>query len=121
MMGENAAGKTTLLKHLVGLLKPDRGRVLVLGQDTRRTSPQELARVVGYLSQNPNDYLFQPTVADELQFTLTNLGLPDSGSIDRTLEKLALESFRAVNPRDLSSGERQRVALASVMVAGQSF
>ena len=118
LMGENAAGKTTLLKHLVGLLKPDRGRVLVLGQDTRRTNPQALACSVGYLSQNPNDYLFQPTVADELQFTLTNLGLPGSGSIDRTLEKLALESFRAINPRDLSSGERQRVALASVMVAG---
>jgi len=117
LLGENGAGKTTLLKHLAGLLKPDRGRVRILGQDTRRTTPQELARYVGYLSQNPNDYLFQATVADELRFTLTNLGLAEAGRIDRVLEKLALESFREVNPRDLSSGERQRVALASVMVA----
>jgi energy-coupling factor transporter ATP-binding protein EcfA2 len=117
LLGENAAGKTTLLKHLVGLLKPDRGRVRILERDTRRTTPQELAHFVGYLSQNPNDYLFQATVADELRFTLTNLGLAEGDRIDRVLEKLALESFRAANPRDLSSGERQRVALASVMVA----
>lgn len=117
LLGENAAGKTTLLKQLVGLLKPDRGRVRILGRDTRRTTPQELARYVGYLSQNPNDYLFQATVADELRFTLTNLGLTEAGHIDRVLGKLALENFRAANPRDLSSGERQRVALASVMVA----
>ncbi|MDD4239685.1 MAG: energy-coupling factor transporter ATPase [Desulfotomaculaceae bacterium] len=118
LLGENAAGKTTLLKHLAGLLKPARGKVTILGSDTRQTAPQLLARTVGYLSQNPNDYLFQDTVAEELHFTLANLGLPDGGKVDRLLEKLGLYHCRQANPRDLSSGQRQRVALASVMVAG---
>lgn len=117
VLGENAAGKTTLLKHLVGLLKPNRGKVTIMGCDTRQATPQQLARTVGYLSQNPNDYLFQDTVAEELHFTLTNLGLPDEGRVDRLLEKLDLARHQLTNPRDLSSGERQRAALASVMVA----
>lgn len=118
VLGENAAGKTTLLKHLVGLLKPGRGVARVCGIDTRQSMPQQLARVVGYLSQNPSDYLFQDTVEAELRFTLTNLGISDDGRINRLLVKLGLDRYRQVNPRDLSSGERQRVALASVLVAG---
>lgn len=117
VLGENAAGKTTLLKHLAGLLKPGRGKVLIMGNDTGRTAPRQLAGLVGYLSQNPNDYLFQDTVEEELKFTLANLGLPDGGRVERLLEKLGLARCRHVNPRDLSSGERQRVALASVLVA----
>lgn len=118
VLGENAAGKTTLLKHLAGLLKPGRGKVLVTGIDTRKASPQQLARAVGYLSQNPSDYLFQDTVEEELRFTLDNLGLPDDGRVDRLLERLGLTRCRQANPRDLSSGERQRAALASVLIAG---
>ncbi|MCL6635797.1 MAG: ATP-binding cassette domain-containing protein [Peptococcaceae bacterium] len=118
VLGENAAGKTTLLKHLAGLLKPGRGKVLVMGRDTGQTSPQQMARLVGYLSQNPNDYLFQDTVEEELKFTLANLGLPDDGRVDRLLERMGLAPCRLANPRDLSSGERQRVALASVLAAG---
>lgn len=118
VLGENAAGKTTLLKHLAGLLKPGRGKVLVKGNDTGNITPQQLARTVGYLSQNPNDYLFQDTVEEELKFTLANLGLPDDGRTDSLLDKLGLSRYQHVNPRDLSSGERQRVALASVLVAG---
>lgn len=118
VLGENAAGKTTLLKHLAGLLKPGRGKVQVHGIDTRQAAPQQLARLVGYLSQNPNDYLFQDTVEEELKFTLANLGLNDGGRVDSLLERLGLACYRQANPRDLSSGERQRVALASVLVAG---
>lgn len=118
LMGENASGKTTLLKQLAGLLKPWRGRVLVAGLDTRKVAPCQLARVVGYLSQNPNDYLFRDTVEEELGFTLSNLGLPGDGRIDEMLERMKLKRCREFNPRDLSSGERQRVALASVMAAG---
>jgi energy-coupling factor transport system ATP-binding protein len=118
LMGENAAGKTTLLKHLAGLLKPWRGKVLVAGLDPLKVKPGQLARVVGYLSQNPGDYLFQDTVEEELGFTLSNLGLPGNGRVEGMLEKMKLTCCRGFNPRDLSSGERQRVALASVMVQG---
>jgi len=90
--------------------------VQLLGQDTRHLSLTELGRKVGYLSQNPNDYLFQDTVEDELRFTLNNFQLPDNGICDAILRKLNLYALRHANPRDLSSGERQRVALASILV-----
>lgn len=118
VLGENAAGKSTLLKLVSGLLKPGRGRVTVLGKDTRRSAPAMMARKVGYLSQNPNDYLFEDTVEDELRFTLHNLGLADEGIVDDILARLGLTEVRRSNPRDLSGGERQRVALASVLAAG---
>jgi energy-coupling factor transport system ATP-binding protein len=117
IMGENAAGKTTLLKQIVGLLKPGRGSVVVMEKDTRTVSLAELARDVGYLAQNPDDHLFQDTVEKELLFTLNNLSLADDGVIDAVLDKLSIVQHRDANPRDLSSGERQRVALAAVLVA----
>lgn len=117
LMGENGAGKTTLLKTLNGLLKPSRGQVKVLGQDTRKLSVEELAPLVGYLSQDPNDYLFLPSVQEELVFTMKNLGLPDEGFKAEVMERLGLTPYLESNPRDLSVGERQRIALASVLVA----
>jgi energy-coupling factor transport system ATP-binding protein len=118
VLGGNASGKTTLLKNLTGLLKPGRGKVMVLGNEPGQTPPQKLARIIGYLSQNPNDYLFQDTVEEELKFTLANLDLANAGNVVQLLERLDLGRYRMTNPRDLSSGERQRVALASVLVAG---
>ena len=117
ILGENGAGKTTLLKHIVGLLRPDRGKIHVLGKDVGKHGYKEIRGGVVYLSQNPNDYLFQDTVEEELLFTMKNLGMEDKALMERLLERLGLKKYRAANPRDLSSGERQRVALASILVA----
>ncbi|HIE11986.1 MAG TPA: ABC transporter ATP-binding protein, partial [Desulfotomaculum sp.] len=117
VMGENAAGKSTLLKLMVGLLKPGRGRVTLCGKDTRTAPIKELARHAGYLAQDPNDYLFCDTVEEELLFTRRNLGLKEHWAAGSVLERLGLAGYRHVNPRDLSSGERQRVALAAVLAA----
>ncbi|TEB16735.1 putative HMP/thiamine import ATP-binding protein YkoD [Pelotomaculum sp. FP] len=118
VLGENGAGKSTMLKQITGMLKPDRGRVEVLGKDISKNGFKEIRRFTAYLSQNPNDYLFQDTVEDELLFTLKNFGLKDLSVVNEILEKFHLSKYRKTNPRDLSSGERQRVALASVMVTG---
>lgn len=117
LMGSNGTGKTTLLKQINSLLKPDRGQITVLGQDSRSRSVEDLACDIGYLSQNPSDYLFLSTVQEELSFTLHNLGLSDDGMSHDILERLHLSQCAAVNPRDLSTGQRQRVALASVLVS----
>ncbi|OPZ75399.1 MAG: putative HMP/thiamine import ATP-binding protein YkoD [Firmicutes bacterium ADurb.Bin456] len=116
VLGENGAGKSTMLRLLTGLLKPDRGSVQVLGRDAGRNGFKEIRRHIAYLSQNPNDYLFQDTVEDELLFTLKNFGLKDTSVAAGMLERFHLTRYRRTNPRDLSSGERQRVALASVLV-----
>jgi energy-coupling factor transport system ATP-binding protein len=116
IMGRNGAGKTTLLKQCIGLLKPQEGQVEVLGHDTRYTAVETLARHVGYVPQNPNALLFADTVADELAFTRRAQGLSpnDDGAL---LHKLGLDGMRERYPRDLSAGERQRVALAAVLVS----
>ncbi len=120
LMGRNGSGKTTLLKHLVGLLKPDQGRVIVgNGQgpmDTRHTSVEEMIRLVGYVPQNPNALLFNDTVRQELEFTRRGHGLPPQDQAG-LLGTLGLERLAESYPRDLSVGERQRVALASILAA----
>ena len=117
VLGENAAGKTTLLKLAAGLLKPDRGQVLLAGADSRRFAPYQLAGMVGYLSQNPGEHLLQETVEEEVFFTLLNLGRKADEKATALLQELELEEYRYAHPRDLSSGERQRAALAAVLAA----
>jgi energy-coupling factor transporter ATP-binding protein EcfA2 len=115
VMGRNGAGKSTLLKQCIGLLKPDQGHVRVRGLDTRDIPVEELARQVGYVPQDPNALLFADTVADELAFTRRAQGLPPDA--DRPLlQTLGLSGMSGRYPRDLSAGERQRVALAAVLV-----
>ena len=115
-MGRNGSGKTTLLKHMVGLLQPDRGEVRVRDMDTRRVPLEEIIGVVGYVPQNPDALLFSDTVADELAFTRRSHGLPADDGAD-LLDSLGLGGCAGRYPRDLSVGERQRVALASILAA----
>jgi energy-coupling factor transport system ATP-binding protein len=115
LMGRNGSGKSTLLKHLVGLLKAERGEVMVVGRDCAHTSLDDLTKWIGYVPQNPGALLFKDTVREELDFTRQNHGLPaqDYGPL---LRMLGLEAHIDRYPRDLSVGERQRVALASILV-----
>jgi energy-coupling factor transport system ATP-binding protein len=115
LMGRNGAGKSTLLKQCMGLLKPNEGQVRVLGVDTRRTPVEELGRHVGYVPQNPNALLFADTIAAELAFTRRIRGMPPADDLP-LLRTLGLSGMRQRYPRDLSTGERQRVALAAVLV-----
>jgi energy-coupling factor transporter ATP-binding protein EcfA2 len=116
IMGRNGSGKTTLLKAIVGLQQPLRGRVRVRELDTRETPIEQIIRLVGYVPQNPNALLFADTVRDELRFTRRNHGLPE-GEFRELLEALGIAQHAESYPRDLSVGERQRVALASVLAA----
>ncbi len=117
LMGRNGAGKTTLLKQIVGLLKPKQGQVSVMGLDTRHAGQQAIVAHVGYVPQNPSALLFADTVRQELDFTRRSRGLA-TGGYESLLETLGLTAHADCYPRDLSVGERQRAALAAVLVAG---
>lgn len=116
IMGHNGSGKTTLLKQMVGLLQPDSGTVQVRGQDTRSVPLEELIRIVGYVPQNPSALLFADTVRDELVFTRKSHRLsPDLP--EGLLDALGIAPLAEQYPRDLSVGERQRVALGAILAA----
>jgi len=118
VLGRNASGKTTLLKHLIGLNIPQRGSVEVCGLDTRSTTVAQLARYVGFVFQNPNDHLFADTVAEEIRFPLKNLRYPKERidqRVGEVLRMLGIECYKHAYPRSLSGGEKQRVAIASVL------
>jgi energy-coupling factor transport system ATP-binding protein len=118
VMGQNGSGKTTFVKHLNGLLKPTRGRVTVNGKETNRRRISELARDVGYVFQNPDHQIFCDTVEAEVAFGPRNLGLRQEQISERVQEALlavGLVEYKNVNPKQLSKGQRQRVAVASVL------
>jgi energy-coupling factor transporter ATP-binding protein EcfA2 len=116
LMGRNGSGKTTLLKHLVGLLRPQEGRVELWGEDIIGKNAEDIARRVGYVPQNPGSLLFADTLRDELDFTRRSHGL-ETGNYDELLKSLHLGQYVDTYPRDLSSGERQRAAMAAILVA----
>ncbi len=118
VMGDNGSGKTTLLYSLLGLLKPDRGRVQVLGHDTRRVPVSHLARGVGFVFQNPDHQLFADSVWGEATFASRNFGVLNGKTEARVGELLAhcgLDNRRNDHPYRLSYGEKRRLNLISVL------
>lgn len=117
LVGRNGAGKSTLLRCIVGLLKAQSGDIYVRGRSTRDLSVAEICLDVGYLPQNPDDLLFSESVAEELALTLRNHGL-DASKWDPAvlLDRLGLAGLDGHYPRDLSVGQRQRVAMGAVTI-----
>jgi energy-coupling factor transport system ATP-binding protein len=120
IVGKNGSGKSTLGKLLNGLLLPSTGRVLVAGQDTRYTAVSELAKIVGYVFQNPDHQIFAETVTEEIAFGARNIGCTQEECNLRVRESLAAvgldeEMSRNQDPFSLTKGERQRVAVASAL------
>jgi cobalt transport protein ATP-binding subunit len=119
IVGQNGSGKTTLAKHIVGLLVPATGRITIDGKDRSRMRPAETAREVAYVFQNPDHQIFAATVDDEVAFGPRNFGLPEDEirrRCDEALEAVGLQNERQSDPFLLSKGERQRLAVASVLV-----
>jgi energy-coupling factor transport system ATP-binding protein len=118
IIGQNGSGKTTLAKHLVGLLKSSEGQILLSGRDLTTLRPAETAQEVGYVFQNPDHQIFAATVEDEVAFGPRNFGL-DHAEVERrcaeVLEAVNLADARDRDPFLLSKGERQRLAVASVL------
>ena len=117
IMGRNGSGKSTLLKHMVGLLQPNQGRVQMLGRDAARVSTEELTTDIAYVPQNPDRLLFAETVAGELAFSRRAHELsPDPEADRQLLQRLGIEDLADKHPGDLSVGQKQRVALAAVLI-----
>ncbi len=118
IIGQNGSGKTTFVKHLNGLLRATSGIVRVNGIDVSKRKVSEMARIVGYCFQNPDHQIFCDSVYKEVAYGPNNLGL-DPDEIDKrvneALEAVGMSHMKEVHPRDLSKGQRQRLAVASVL------
>lgn len=117
IVGQNGAGKTTFTKLLNGLLKPAEGNVVVAGLNTREVPTSCIARHVSTLFQNPDRQICKDTVLDEVAFGLLLRGVSSNEASARakaTCERFGLPLDEA--PFSLSRGQRQMVALASVVV-----
>lgn len=117
LMGANGSGKTSLLRALLGLLRPRRGKVVLDGAPApERVSAR--AQHLGLVLQNPNHQLFAPTVWEELLLPARNFGLPEKESRQRAkalLEAFKLDGLEERPPQTLSHGQKKRLALAAVL------
>jgi energy-coupling factor transporter ATP-binding protein EcfA2 len=120
LAGPNGSGKTTLAKHLNRLLEPTSGEVRVAGRSTRAQSHRQLAEKIGYVFQNPDHQIFADTIASEVAFGPRNAGLPGpevGARVAEALEAVGLRGREGEDPFALTKGERQRVAVASMLAA----
>ena len=115
LTGPSGCGKTTILRLAVGLLRPDAGRINVLGQAIDGIAPAEICRRVGYVPQDPDALLSAESVRAELEQS-RDTGRHGPESIDAILTRFGIGHLAGRYPRDLSAGERLRVALAAVML-----
>ncbi len=124
IIGQNGSGKTTLVKHFNGLLKPTEGKVAIEGVDTTKSDFRHLAKRVGYVYQNPSYQLFCNSVEKEVAFGPTILEFSKDEieqRVDAALERMGLQKKRKEYPFFLSMGERQRLAIASILATDPSI
>ncbi len=118
IVGANGAGKSTLLLHLNGYLTPSVGQVRIGDSLLTRNTLQEVRRTVGMVFQDPDDQLFMSTVFDDVAFGPLNLGLTPEEVTQRVEDALAtvgVSDLRNRPPYRLSTGQKRRVAIASVL------
>ena len=122
IIGHTGSGKSTLLQHLNGLLKPKSGKIIVDGTDLTASgvSMRAIRCKVGLVFQYPEYQLFEETVARDVAFGPSNLGIPSDEIEDRVREAIGLvgldyEAIKDVSPFELSGGQKRRVAIAGVI------
>ncbi len=119
IIGHTGSGKSTLIQHFNGILKPTGGRVAINGIDTKQRDLKELRRQVGIVFQYPEHQLFEDTVKKDISFGLLKQGLSEEEIQKRVVSALYSvgleESVLEKSPFELSGGQKRRVAIAGVV------
>lgn len=124
IVGANGSGKTTLGKLLAGILKPWSGTVRLEGYSTTALRLGQIGQMIGYVFQEPDRQLFAPTVREELLFVerlQQRLNPTVEGKADQLLAEFGLGHVQDSFPHSLSRGEKQRLALAAVLMREPGF
>ncbi|MBA2305680.1 MAG: ABC transporter ATP-binding protein [Acidobacteria bacterium] len=120
-IGPNGAGKTTLAKTFNGILTPTEGHVFLQGRESRAAGMDALARIVGYVYQNPDHQIFARTVKDEVAFGPRHLGMTAEEvgrAVSQALALVGMKDDAEADPFLLGRGKRQKLAVASVIAIG---
>ncbi|ENK1242392.1 ABC transporter ATP-binding protein [Clostridium botulinum] len=124
IIGPNGAGKSTLSKILMGLLKVEKGNILIKGRNIRDINPRELGESIGLVFQNPEHQFIKMTVEKEMALSL-EIRKQNSETIKNTVDSYLsmfdLDDHRLSNPFSLSQGQKRRLSTASMMINGQSI
>lgn len=122
LIGHTGSGKSTLVQHLNGLLKPTSGKIIVDGRDitSKDTDLKEIRQKVGLVFQYPEHQLFEETIYKDIAFGPKNLGLKEEEVEERVKKAMGLvgldyERFKDRSPFELSGGQKRRVAIAGVL------
>ena len=118
ILGTNGCGKTTLLKHLVGLLVPKDGSVRVFGVNPGKDF-SKIRNKIGVVMQDVDEQILGPTVYDDILFAPLNYGVPQAEAealANEVIERLSLQSIKGKIVHYLSGGEKRKVALAGALV-----
>ena len=119
VLGHNGCGKSTLAKHMNGILVPTGGKMWVAGMDTAdETKLYEIRQRVGMVFQNPDNQIVATIVEEDAAFGPENLGLPPEEirrRVDDALKAVGMYDYRMHAPSQLSGGQKQRVAIAGII------
>ena len=118
LIGENGAGKTSLLLAIAGILETASGTIEVDGLQLTKKTINEIRKKIAHVFQNPDDQLFMPLIFDDVAFGCRNFGLPEEAVAARVHETLALLGISHLcnrSPLKLSEGEKRMAAIATVL------
>ncbi len=122
IIGHTGSGKSTLIQHINGLLKPSSGKVFINGVDTTSKKLKELRRLVGIVFQYPEHQLFEDTVYNDVSFGLVKQGMPSEmveSEVKKAIGLVGLnEDVLLKSPFELSGGQKRRVAIAGILAMG---
>ena len=126
VIGENGAGKTTLFKNILGLLKRDKGDIIVDGEELRydKKSLLNYRKNVTMVFQDPDNQIFYSNVFDDTAFTLRNLGYDEETvkeRVDNALRSANAYELKEMPVHFLSYGQKKRVAIASAIALGARY
>jgi cobalt/nickel transport system ATP-binding protein len=123
LIGENGAGKTSLLLAIVGILETASGTIELDGIPLNKKTVNEFRKQIGLVFQNPDDQLFMPLIYDDIAFGCRNFGLPEEQvklKVEEIITQLNIGHLRNRSSLKLSSGEKRLAAIATVLAMNPS-
>lgn len=118
LIGANGAGKSTIMKLMLGLVTVNEGRILVDGEEVGKNNLSQVRKKLGFVLQNSDNQMFMPTVYEDMMFAPLNYGMSREDAerkVDEVLERLGLQYLKHKYNHKISGGEKRMAAIATIL------